>query len=166
MTTKVKTLAEILKITAKAKREGKKIVTTNGCFDLFHIGHAKSLETAKTYGDLLIVGVNSDKSVRVNKSAERPIIPARERAEIIASLTAVDYVFIFNTKTASPWIKKIKPHFHTKGADRKIDQIIERDVIEKNGGKIVFTPYIKSTTEIIKKIKSENHSYNNRQSPS
>lgn len=150
---KVKPLAEILKIVSRAKREGKKIVTTNGCFDLFHIGHLKSLETAKTYGDLLIVGVNSDRSVRINKSPGKPIIPAKERAEIIAALAAVDYVFIFNSKTASPWIKKIKPHFHAKGADRKIEQIIERDVIEKNGGKIILTPHIKSTTEIIKRIK-------------
>ncbi len=152
MNRKVKLLSEIIKIASKAKKEGKKIVTTNGCFDLFHIGHAKSLEKAKSYGDLLIVGVNSDKSVRDNKGMGRPIIPAKERVGIIASLAAVDYVFLFNSKTASPWIEKIKPHFHIKGADRKINEIVEREAIEKNGGKIILTPYIKSTTDIIKKI--------------
>ncbi len=149
---KVKSLSEVLKIINKAKKEGKKIVTTNGCFDLFHIGHLRSLEKAKTYGDLLIVGVNSDKSVKLNKGPERPIIPAKERVEIIAALAAVDYVFLFNEKTASSWIEKIKPHFHIKGADRKIEEIVERKTIEKNGGKIILTPYIKSTTDIIKKI--------------
>jgi|SRR3989344_2817829 len=151
---KVKSLTEIIKITSKAKKEGKKIVTTNGCFDLFHIGHAKSLEKAKSYGDILIVGVNSDKSVKENKGPERPIIPAKERVELIASLAAVDYVFLFNEKTASPWIEKIKPHFHIKGADRRIEEIVERETIEKNGGKIILTPYIKSTSEIIQKIKN------------
>ena len=149
---KVKSLSEILKIINKAKKEGKKIVTTNGCFDLFHIGHLKSLQRAKTYGDLLIVGVNSDKSVKLNKGPERPIIPANERVEIIAALAAVDYVFLFNEKTASSWIEKIKPHFHAKGADRKISEIIERETIEKNGGELIQTPYIKSATSIINKI--------------
>ena len=93
---KVKTLKEILEITRKAKKEGLTIVTTNGCFDLLHVGHIRNLKFTKKLGDLLIVGVNSDKSVKTNKGLSRPIVPEKERAEIIEALESVNYVFIFN----------------------------------------------------------------------
>lgn len=151
---KIKTIAAIVKIAEAAKHQGKVVVTTNGCFDLLHIGHVRNLEKAKSLGDLLIVGVNSDKSVRKNKGSSRPIVPEKERAEVLAGLKAVDYVFIFNEQTPIPWLKKLKPNIHVKGRDRTPKGIIERGVVEKNNGHIVLVTYIKgkSTTNIIKKV--------------
>ena len=150
----LKTLAKIVKIARRAQKQGKKIVTTNGCFDLLHIGHVRSLKFAKSLGDILIVGVNSDLSVRANKGPLRPIIPEKERAEILAALEAVDYVFIFSDKTPVGWLKKIRPDIHVKGADRSLRQIVERAVLKKIGAKLVFAPIVKgkSTTELIKKL--------------
>jgi rfaE bifunctional protein nucleotidyltransferase chain/domain len=152
---KIKSLREIEKIARRARARGQKIVTTNGAFDLLHVGHIDSLEKAKALGDVLIVGVNSDKSVRTHKDPSRPIVPERERAAMVASLKPVDHVFIFSTPTPIPWIKKIKPHVHAKGADRTMDQIVERFAVEENGGKIVLVPYLKrhSTTGLIEKVK-------------
>lgn len=149
---KIQSFSQILKAVRRAKKKGLTVVTTNGCFDLLHIGHVRSLEQAKSYGDLLIVGINSDHSVRAIKGPDRPLVPARERAELIASLTAADHVFIFNTATPIPWLSKIKPHIHVKGADRKPNQIIERTTVEKHGGVIRQTPSIRSTTALIEKI--------------
>src|SRR3989338_3393543 len=104
----IKKFSEILKIARKAKRQGLKIVTTNGVFDLLHIGHIRNLEFAKSLGDILIVGVNSDASVRAYKGKNRPIVPEIERALIVASLKSVDYVFIFEEKDPISWLKEIK----------------------------------------------------------
>jgi rfaE bifunctional protein nucleotidyltransferase chain/domain len=153
---KIKSILEVSVIVKKAKQAGKRIITTNGAFDLLHIGHIRNLEMAKSLGDILIVGVNSDKSVRTHKDQFRPIMPEKERAEVIAALDAVDYVFIFSTQNPIPWLKKIKPHVHAKGADRTLAEMPERIIVEKYGGTIQFIPYKKghSTTAIIKKIKS------------
>ena len=153
---KIKTLLEILKIVQHSKRIGLKIVTTNGCFDLLHVGHVRNLKMAKTHGDLLIVGINSDASVRMNKDSTRPIIHEKERAELIAALEFVDYVFIFKTKTPIPWLTKVKPAIHVKGSDRTLHQIPERLIVEKHGGIIVLVPHTKkhSTSAIVKKIQS------------
>ena len=131
-------------------------MTTNGAFDLLHIGHVRNLQIAKSAGDILIVGVNSDRSVRTHKDKTRPIVPEMERAEVIAALEAVDYVFIFSAPDPIPWLKKIKPNVHAKGADRTIDQMVESSVVKKHGGKILRVPYLKghSTSNIIKRIKS------------
>ncbi len=150
---KIKTLSNIIAITRHARRAGKTIVTTNGAFDLLHIGHVRSLEKAKSAGDILIVGVNSDASVRTHKDKTRPIIPEKERAEMIAALESVDYVFIFTSPDPLPWIKKIRPDIHVKGADRSIAQLPEAAIIKKYGGKLLLTPIYRSTTAIIKKIK-------------
>lgn len=154
---KIKTLPELLQVLKKERVRGKKIVTTNGCFDILHIGHIKNLEWAKSQGDILVVGLNSDRSVRLNKGKNRPVIPARERAQILAALEAVDYVFIFRTKRPIPWIKKIKPDVHVKGAEAKFAPAMpkERAEVLKAGGKYLFAPLIKgkSTTGIIDKIK-------------
>lgn len=141
-------------IVKSAKRQGLKIVTTNGAFDLIHIGHIRNLEFAKSLGDILIVGINSDKSIQSYKAKNRPIVPENERAEIIAALKSVDYVFIFGEKTPITWLKKLKPDIHVKGNDRNIKQILERDVLRKIGTRFVFAPFIKnkSSTHLIQKI--------------
>ncbi len=151
---KVRSLSEALRITRRAKAAGKKVVTTNGCFDILHVGHIRYLEKAKSLGDILIVGVNSDRSVRRNKGKGRPIVPSRERAEVIASLKPVDAVFIFNDTIPNSWLAKLKPHIHVKGIDRKMSEIVEKNVVEKHGGRIVLTPLAKgkSTTNVIEKI--------------
>jgi len=155
---KICTLREIEKIAAGARREGKRVVTTNGCFDILHVGHVRNLKTAKTLGDILIVGINSDASVRKHKGPSRPIIPARERAEMLASLASVDHVFIFSGRTIFSWVKKIKPNIHVKGGGADIlahpDFSPQKKVIEENGGKLVLIPHVKgkSTSQIIQKI--------------
>ena len=151
---KIKTLNELIKIVKKLKSHNKKIVTTNGVFDILHAGHAKYLEQAKKLGDVLIVGVNTDASVKQNKGDKRPINDDKSRASVLASLESVDYVFLFNEKDPRSWLSKIKPHFHVKSGDYKMSQIIEKGVVEKNNGKIVIMPAVKgySTTSIINKI--------------
>ena len=151
---KVITFSEAVRMTHRAKAAGKKVVTTNGCFDIMHVGHARYLKYAKSLGDVLIVGINSDRSVKENKGPLRPIVPERERAEMLVSLEAVDGVFIFDEKTPTAWLSELKPHIHVKGADRKMSEIVEKDAVGKNGGKIVRAPYLKgkSTTNIVKKI--------------
>lgn len=142
------------KIVKKLRKQGLRVVTTNGCFDIIHVGHTRSFEYAKSLGDILIVGINSDASVRASKGQGRPIVPGVERAEIIANISSVDYVFIFNTKTPEPWLSKVKPDIHVKGSDYSLQEVVERGVVEKGGGKIVlFTHTGKhSTSRILKKI--------------
>ena len=144
----------IVKVVKKLKKGDLKIITTNGSFDILHTGHIHTLEFAKSLGDVLIVGVNSDASVMAYKGKDRPIISEVERALIVASLKSVDYVFIFKEKDPVSWIKKIKPHIHVKGKDRTMEQIIERHILKEIGAKFVFVPIIKgkSSTNIIKKI--------------
>ena len=160
---KVKKLAEILPLVRSAKRNGLKVVTTNGAFDLLHVGHVRNLEFAKSLGDILIVGVNSDSSVKAYKGPSRPIIGERERAELVVSLKPVDYVFIFSDKNPIRWIKKIRPDFHVKGAEWKrtasskwkIKKVVELPTLEKIGAKFAFAPLVKgkSTTNLIEKVK-------------
>ena len=151
---KVVTLSEAVRIAETLKKSKKNIVTTNGCFDILHVGHVRSLVMAKELGDVLMVGINSDASVRANKGATRPIVPDKERAELIAALEVVDYVFIFGSKTPTSWLSKIKPAVHVKGSDRNREEIPERRVIEKHGGKLVLIPHTgkHSTSGIIEKI--------------
>jgi len=151
---KIKTLNELIPIANKLKSQNKKIVTTNGVFDILHYGHVKYLEEAKKLGDVLIVGVNTDKSVKQNKGDKRPINDEKSRASVLAALESVDYVFLFDKKGPESWLEKIKPNIHVKAGDYKLSQIIEKDVVEKNGGKIVIAKAEKgySTTKLINKI--------------
>ena len=153
---KIKGLEEIRALAQMVKKKGRRVVTTNGCFDILHIGHIRNLEKAKSLGDFLIVGVNADKSVRENKGKGRPVVPGRERAEVIAALKSVDCVFIFKDKTPNNWLRKIKPHIHVKGADRKLSQIVELKTLKEIGAKLVRVPLIKgkSTSALIAKIRS------------
>jgi len=144
-------LAEILQ---SSRAEGKVVVTTNGCFDVLHVGHLRYLQAARTLGDLLVVGVNSDASVRVLKGENRPLVSAAERAEMLAGLACVDYITIFSELNPIALLSQLKPNIHVKGGDYTIDQLPERKVVEANDGKIVLGLNVpgKSTTDIIQII--------------
>ena len=146
-----KTLAEIV---AALKKLKKRIVFTNGCFDLVHAGHVACLEEARAMGDALVVGLNSDQSVREIKGPERPIIPCHQRAQVLAGLESVDYVTAFDEP--DPWnlINAVKPDVLVKGGDWAVDAIIGSDIVEKSGGKTICIPVMPdiSSTIIIEKI--------------
>jgi len=151
---KLKSLDELKAITAKARSDGKKVVITNGCFDILHRGHLHLLREAKACGDLLIVAVNSDKSIRGIKGPNRPILPEADRAELLAAMEMVDYVVLFDEPDPYRLIVALKPHVLAKGGDWKPEEIIGSDVVTGNGGKVAVVPYLKgfSTTEIIERI--------------
>lgn len=136
-------------------RVGKTLVTTNGCFDILHPGHIKFLENAKSLGDILIVALNSDSSIRTIKGESRPIINQELRAYSLASLIYTDYIIIFNEKTPENTLKLIKPDIHVKGEDYKDSGIPEQDVIASSGGKVIYLPLVEgfSTTSLIEKLK-------------
>lgn len=146
----------IKKLAKKYKVQGKKIVFTNGCFDLIHEGHIRYLDKAKKLGDILIVGINSDKSVRKIKGGGRPILNEKERVIILSSLEMIDYIIVFNEDDPIELIKKIQPQYHVKGGDYKPKDLKETKTVEKYNGKIVIIPFVKgkSTTNIINKIKN------------
>jgi rfaE bifunctional protein nucleotidyltransferase chain/domain len=136
------------------KRAGKTIVFTNGCFDLLHIGHIRYLKSAKAEGDVLLVGLNSDRSVRQIKGPARPIVSENERAEILASLACVDFVTFFDEPDPLATIRVLMPDVLVKGADWEKDAIVGKDVVEANGGRVVRIPVTEgaSTSRIIEKI--------------
>lgn len=151
---KIVSKEEAISIAKRLHTEGKRIVTTNGCFDILHVGHIRNLGYAKSLGDVLIVGINSDASVRENKGPTRPVVSETERAEMLAAVLFVDHVFIFDDATPIPWLEELRPHVHVKGSDRTIDNILERDVVVQHGGEIVLFPHTgkHSTTGIIERI--------------
>ena len=151
---KIKKISELKTIVEGLKKQNKKIVTTNGVFDILHIGHIRYLKEAKKLGGTLIVAINSDSSTKKIKGPKRPLNNENDRAEALASLECVDYVTIFNEKDPVKTLEKIKPDIHVKGSDYKISQIIEKNVVEKNHGKIALIPEVKgySTTDLIKRI--------------
>ncbi|MFO8084078.1 MAG: D-glycero-beta-D-manno-heptose 1-phosphate adenylyltransferase [Desulfobacterales bacterium] len=141
------------------RRFAKRIVFTNGCFDLLHAGHVRYLSEAKSYGDILVVGLNSDRSVRTIKGEKRPIISETQRAEVLAGLWCVDYVTLFHEPDPLTLIEKIQPDVLVKGADWTEDNIVGADIVKKSGGKVVriqLVPEI-STSEIIRKILAAHH---------
>ncbi len=135
------------------RKSNKKIVTTNGCFDILHIGHIKSLREAKSQGDILIVGLNSDKSVKTNKGPKRPINNQKDRAELLAALEMVDYVTIFGERDPRKLLSIIKPDVHCKGEEYK-QGCIEAGLVKSYGGKIHLIKLVKgcSTTSLIRNI--------------
>ena len=149
------TLDEAILRFGREKRNGRRVVFTNGCFDLLHPGHIGSLEQARALGDALIVGLNSDASVRQLKGAGRPVLPERERAEILAALECVDAVVIFDELTPREIIARLLPDVLVKGADWPGDQIVGREEVEAAGGRVVSIPVVPgySTTEILRKIR-------------
>jgi len=151
----VLTLEEIILRFGREKRNGKRVVFTNGCFDLLHPGHIASLEKARALGDVLIVGINSDESVRALKGPGRPVLPAEERAEILASLECVDAVLIFEELTPQRVIAALLPDVLVKGGDWPGNQIVGRKEVEAAGGTVVRAEVVEgfSTSEILKKIR-------------
>ena len=151
---KVKSLSELKEIVNSLKKQGKKIGFTNGCFDLIHIGHIKYLRSAKKLADILMVAINSDKSVKLLKGTKRPLFPQDERAEILSAFEFVDYVVIFDELDPAKTISALLPDILVKGGDYNIDQIIGRNTVTSHGGKVVTIPEIngKSTSDIIRKI--------------
>jgi len=151
----VLTLEEIILRFGREKRNAKRVVFTNGCFDLLHPGHIESLETARALGDVLIVGINSDASVRALKGPGRPVIPAEERAEILASLESVDAVLIFDEPTPQQVIAALLPDVLVKGEDWPGNQIVGREEVEAAGGKVVRVEVLQgySTSEMLRKIR-------------
>jgi rfaE bifunctional protein nucleotidyltransferase chain/domain len=139
---------------AIARKNGARVVLTNGCFDLLHVGHVRYFEGARAFGDLLVVGINSDEQVRHLKGKGRPFMPEQERAEIIASLRSVDIVTIFPEPTVEELIRSIRPDVHAKGTDYTEETVPERDVVRSYGGRvaIVGDPKDHSTTGMIERV--------------
>ena len=158
MSGKLKSFDEIGAIAASARSNNQKIVFTNGCFDLLHRGHVHLLRTAKGYGDLLIVGINSDKSVKAIKGANRPVLPQQDRTELIAAMEMVNYVVMFDEPDPYRLISSIRPDVLAKGGDWSKEKIIGADFVQEDGGRVVVIPYIEgfSSTEIIERIQN-NH---------
>jgi rfaE bifunctional protein nucleotidyltransferase chain/domain len=152
----VLTLEELILQFGPGKRNGRRVVFTNGCFDLLHPGHIKLLEAARSKGDALIVGLNGDDSVRALKGAGRPVIPEQERAEILANLECVDAVVVFNELTPQKTVAALLPDILAKGGDWPENQIVGREEVEAAGGRVVLIDLVDgySTTEILRKIRA------------
>lgn len=142
---------------AEARRAGKRIVFTNGCFDLMHVGHVRYLAAARAAGDLLVVALNADASVRRLKGPERPLVPEAARAEVVAALAAVDYVTLFGEDTPAEVITALLPDVLVKGADWAPDQVVGREVVEAHGGRVELVPVVEgfSTTALIERLRRD-----------
>lgn len=151
---KVKSLAGVVRAVRKAQAAGRRVVFTNGCFDLLHRGHTRCLEQARALGDLLVVAVNSDASVRRLKGAGRPVVAAGERAEVLAALAAVDLVLIFQDPDPARVIRAVRPDVLVKGGDWPVEQIVGADLVRATGGSVRSLPYVggASTTALIRRI--------------
>ena len=147
-------ISQLSSIVNSLKQAGKRIVFTNGCFDIIHVGHVRYLKEARSLGDVLVVGLNSDESVRAIKGMNRPIVPQGERAEVLSSLRDVDYVVIFNEPDPYNTIAAVRPDILVKGGDWSIENIIGRDIVESCGGKVFTIPFIEgaSSSRIIEDI--------------
>ena len=145
------------KVIEELKREGKKVVFTNGCFDILHVGHLTYLNEAKKQGDYLVIGVNSDSSVKRLKGETRPINSEKDRAEMLSGLKAVDMTVIFEEDTPVELIESLKPSIHVKGGDYRKEDLPETEVVERNGGEVRILNFVegKSTTNIVKKIQCQ-----------
>ena len=157
MRPKIITVDELAPLLAEYRRQKQSIVFTNGCFDLMHIGHTRYLQAARDLGDLLVVGVNSDESVRaLKKGSDRPIVPEAQRAEVLAALACVDYVVVFREPDPGSLITLLQPDILVKGGDWPLDRIVGRDTVERRGGRVQAIPLVPgvSTTGLIQRIRS------------
>ena len=154
MKDKIKKREELLGIIKDLKAKGKRVVFTNGCFDLLHVGHIRYLEEAKTLGDILIVGVNNDSSVRKLKGPKRPVLPVEERTEILSGLGCVDYITIFDELDPLKLITSLQPDVLVKGGDWTKEQTVGKEVVERSGGEVLIIPFVKgaSTSNLIETI--------------
>ncbi len=135
---KIKSSRELQTLVRKLRAQGRIIVLANGCFDLIHVGHVRYLQAAKDFGDVLIVGINGDQSVRVLKGAGRPLQPESERAELIASFECVDYVHVFHDRTVDSLLGLVRPDVHAKGTDYTAESVPERKTVERYGGRVAI----------------------------
>ena len=154
MKEKIRKREELRRIVENLKAKGKRIVFTNGCFDLLHIGHIRYLEEAKSLGDILVVGLNSDRSVRSLKGPNRPVLPEGERAEILSGLESVNYITIFDEPTPLELISTLQPHILVKGGDWTKEATVGKEVVERSGGEVVILPFVEgsSTSNLIEAI--------------
>jgi D-beta-D-heptose 7-phosphate kinase/D-beta-D-heptose 1-phosphate adenosyltransferase len=154
MNKKVKERDGLCEVLERLKAEGKRVVFTNGCFDLLHIGHLRYLVKAKALGDILIVGVNSDASVQGLKGPGRPVLPLEERMELLSGLECVDYVVSFDEPTPLELITLLRPHILVKGGDWNKETIVGKEIVERLGGEVVALPFIEgnSTSHLIETI--------------
>jgi D-beta-D-heptose 7-phosphate kinase/D-beta-D-heptose 1-phosphate adenosyltransferase len=153
---KIKSFDDVLEIRKQLRVDKKRLVFTNGCFDILHVGHVRYLTQSRALGDALIVGLNSDRSVELIKGRGRPITPESERAEILAALSCIDYVFTFDDPTPGRIIDQLIPDILVKGADWGITEIVGRETVEKNGGRVHRFPLVEgsSTTSIVERVLS------------
>ncbi|HEV7891033.1 MAG TPA: D-glycero-beta-D-manno-heptose 1-phosphate adenylyltransferase [Pyrinomonadaceae bacterium] len=145
---------ELLRVRARLRAEGRRLVFTNGCFDILHVGHVRYLSEARRLGDALLVAINSDASVRVLKGAGRPILNESERAEILAALSSVDFVTVFDEESPRALISEVLPDVLVKGGDYRLDEIHGREEVERAGGRVLSLPFVEgaSTTGIIERV--------------
>lgn len=150
-------LKSLLPALEELKAQGKKIVSTNGCFDILHTGHVTYLAAARELGDILVVGVNSDSSVKKLKGEGRPVNKAEDRAYVLAALKSVDFVFIFSEDTPVEFLKLLKPHVHAKGGDYEAEKLPEFPVLKALGAEVAIIPFVEgySTTQTLKVVKSQ-----------
>jgi len=155
-TGKVRTIESLISELNWHRTQGEKIISTNGCFDVLHRGHIEYLNFCKQQGGIVVVGLNSDSSVKANKGPERPVNNQHDRASVLASLECVDYVVIFDENEPSKLLEKIKPDIHVKGQDWENKHVFEKELVEQAGGKVVFAPLVegKSSTSVIEKLKT------------
>jgi rfaE bifunctional protein nucleotidyltransferase chain/domain len=151
---KLKTLPQLAAIVAREKKRGRRIVLANGCFDLFHVGHVRYLEAAKARGDLLIVALNSDSSVRALKGPGRPLLAGEDRARVLSAFACVDYVTIFKERDVSRILRRLRPDVHAKGSDYTVETVPERRVVLGYGGEIFIAggPKVRSTSDVLRRI--------------
>jgi len=151
---KIKKLDELINLRKKWKQEGKKVVFTNGCFDILHLGHIKLFKFAKSLGDILIVGVNSDSSIKKIKGSKKPIFPLSERLEVLEAIEYIDYLTVFEDETPKRLISLLLPDVLIKGGDWKPEQVVGKEEVERAGGRVIIFPYIEgySSSNIIERI--------------
>jgi D-beta-D-heptose 7-phosphate kinase/D-beta-D-heptose 1-phosphate adenosyltransferase len=161
---KIKGRNALVKILREARRQGKKVVFTNGCFDLLHVGHVRYLERARRLGDLLVVGLNSDASVRRLKGPKRPFVRQQERSEVLGALACVDYVILFKEKTPLRLIEALAPDVLVKGSDWAREKIVGGETVKRNGGHVARIRMIPgaSTTKIVERIVRRHRKQNQR----
>jgi len=153
---KVKSLSSVVRAVRKAQAAGRRIVFTNGCFDLLHRGHVRYLERARALGDVLVVALNSDASVRTLKGRTRPVVSAEQRAEVLAALAAVDFVVIFDELDPARVIRAVRPDVLVKGGDWSVGEIVGADFVRSAGGRVYSLPYVagESTTGLMARIRT------------
>jgi len=153
---KIQSLEALRQRLAEHRRQGRRVVLANGCFDLLHVGHTRYLVGARQEGDVLVVGINDDDSVRALKGSGRPLLAADDRAALVAALEAVDYVVVFSGPTVTPLIEALRPHVHAKGTDYTPETVPERDAVQAVGGRVAIVGDSKrhSTRDLLQTIRA------------